>query len=133
MRFLFTLIVAALAANSGSAAYAGQLPAAPAAPPAAQAAPAAPAEQPLTLPANVCGLEVPAPAAAPPAGTPPVMYINLLCFEKQGGVPVIEGETYLYYIELKNHVSVPSANKWVPYTDEIEQVILADFRRLWAT
>ena len=134
MRFLFTLIVAALAANGGSAAYAGQVPAAPATPPQTKAAPpAAGAEQPLTLPANVCGLEVPAPAAAPPAGTPPVMYSNLLCFEKQGGVPVIEGETYLYYIELKNHVSVPSANKWIPYTDEIEQVILADFRRLWAT
>ncbi|MEO5895317.1 MAG: BamA/TamA family outer membrane protein [Vicinamibacterales bacterium] len=134
MRFLFSFIVAALAANGASAAVAGQAPAPQAQAPAVQAPAAAPsAEPPLTLPANVCGLEVPAPAAAPPAGTPPVMYINLLCFEKQGGVPVIEGETYLYYIELKNYVSVPSTNKWVPYTDEIEQTILADFKRLWAT
>ena len=57
----------------------------------------------------------------------------LLCFEKQGGASVIEPQTYQYYIELQNRVSIPSQNKWVPYTDEIEQVILGDFKRLWAT
>jgi outer membrane protein insertion porin family len=124
MRFFLSFIVAALAVT-GVARAQTPAPASPGAPP--------PSGQPLTLPANVCGLEVPAPVNLPPAGTPPVMYINLLCFEKQGGVPVIEGETYLYYIELKNHVSVPSANRWVPYTDEIEQTILGDFKRLWAT
>src|SRR5687767_6706621 len=101
--------------------------------PAAAQTPAVQAEGVLQLPATVCGLEVPAPANAPPAGTPPVLLANLLCFEKQGGQAVIDPETYLYYIELKNHISVPSQNKWVPYTDETERVILGDFKRLWAT
>ena len=62
-----------------------------------------------------------------------MLYALLLCFEKQGGASVIEPQTYQYYIELQNRVSIPSQNKWVPYTDEIEQVILGDFKRLWAT
>jgi outer membrane protein insertion porin family len=30
-------------------------------------------------------------------------------------------------------VSVPSLGRWVTYDDKVEQVILADFKRLWAT
>ena len=137
MRFLFSLLVAAFAANGASAAFAGQVPPPPVQAPAQPAAPATQAtpsgEQPLTLPANVCGLEVPPPVNPPPAGTPTVVYPIVLCFEKQGGSSVINPETYQYYIELQNRISVPSQNKWVPYTEEIEQVILADFKRLWAT
>ncbi|MEO6213221.1 MAG: BamA/TamA family outer membrane protein [Vicinamibacterales bacterium] len=148
MRFLFSFAVAVLAANGVVAAQSAdarparglaplnqafQATTAPQVTPPPAGAALQSTEQPLTLPATVCGLEVPAPAAPPPAGTPTVMYINLLCFEKQGGVPVIEGETYLYYIELKNNVSVPSAGRWVPYTDDVEQTILSDFKRLWAT
>ncbi len=55
----------------------------------------------------------------------------LLCFEKQGGASMIEPETYLYYIQVKP--SEPSRDRWTPYDAEAERVILADFRRLWAT
>jgi outer membrane protein insertion porin family len=143
MRFLVSLIVT-LGVTVGAAAQTPPSPAATATQRPSPQVPALPEPQAaglqasappglIQLPATVCGLQVPAPLNAPPAGTAPVMYINLLCFERQGGTPVIDGETYLYYIELKNHVSVPSQNRWVPYSDEIEQVVLADFKRLWAT
>ena len=105
----------------------------------AQAAPAqAPAAAqdsgaPLKLPAVVCGLEVAPPTTLPPAGTPTVVFALMPCFEKQGGAPVIDPYTYLHYIELSKNVSIPAQNRWVPYTDAIEQMILGDFKRLWAT
>ena len=55
------------------------------------------------------------------------------CFEKQGGYSVIEVQTYLYYIQMTTHVSLPSTDKWVPYNDEIEKTIVGDFKRLWGT
>ena len=66
----------------------------------------APSEGVLT-PATVCGLEVPAPINAPPAGTPTVVYALVLCFEKQGGTSVIEPQTYQYYMELQNQRQHP--------------------------
>ena len=124
MRFALALLVA-FAATSGVARAAAAAQATEATAPQGAAV--------LQLPATVCGLPVPAPAVAPPAGTPPVVYANLLCFEKQGGTPVIDPATYLYYIEVKNNVSIPSQNRWVPYTEQTEDVIRADFKRLWAT
>src|SRR5687767_4109900 len=101
----------------------------------AQTPPAAapPASGAMSLPALICGLPVGAPANLPPAGAAPVLYTVLLCFEKQGNVPVIDSNTYVYYIELAKRVSAPSENRWVPYTEDIEQAILNDFRRLWNT
>jgi outer membrane protein insertion porin family len=55
------------------------------------------------------------------------------CFEKQGGFSVIEVQTYLYYLQMASQVSLPSADRWVPYTDEVERTILGDFKRLWST
>ncbi len=104
-----------------------QVPALPA--PSAQGA----AGQAEPLPATICGLTVPEPSALPPAGSPPVVYALMPCFEKQGGASVIEPNTYLYYMELKSHVSSPRESRWVPYDDSIDQVILGDFKRLWAT
>src|SRR5450830_350568 len=85
-------------------------------------APQAPAPKPVPAQAapapgsqTVCTYPIPAPASLPPAGSAPVVYLVVPCFQKQGGSPVVESNTYLYYIEMKNHVSVPSANKWVPY------------------
>ena len=71
------------------------------------------------------------PAKLPPTGSKPVVYQIILCFEKQGGVSMIEPNTYLYYIQLKP--SLPSQDHWVPYDDTTEQVVLGDFKRLWAT
>ena len=97
----------------------------------AQAPP--PADQAMSLPATICGLTVPAPATLPPDGSAPVVYRMLICFEKQGNVPVVDAQTYLFYTELTRRVSAPSENRWVPYTEDLEQIMLADFRRLWAT
>ncbi|MEP6916127.1 MAG: BamA/TamA family outer membrane protein, partial [Acidobacteriota bacterium] len=55
----------------------------------------------------------------------------MLCFEKQGGSPVIEANTYLYYIQL--HGSAPSANQWIPFDEAAQQLALNDFKRLYAT
>src|SRR4051812_23184639 len=87
----------------------------------------------VPLPATICNLEVPPPAKLPPAGTGPYTLYVLPCFEKQGGVPVVDANTYLFYMEMVNRRSIPSENRWVPYTDETEQTIVADFKRLWAT
>jgi outer membrane protein insertion porin family len=104
----------------------------PVQPPAPQARPN---QAPPSAP-TVCGIAIPTPARLPPAGSAPVVFQVVPCFQKQGGSPVVEAQTYLYYIEMKNHVSVPSsgtAGRWIPYDDRIEQIILADFKRLWAT
>ena len=72
------------------------------------------AAQPLSLPATVCDLQVPAPSKLPPAGAGPNTYAILPCFAKQGGASVIEPQTYVFYMEMANRVSRPSENRWVP-------------------
>jgi len=84
-----------------------------------------------TNPETVCGLPIPAPAKSPPAGSGPMAMAILLCFDKQGGVAAIEPATYLYYIQFRP--SEPSRDHWVPYDTEAEQLLMQDFRRLWAT
>jgi outer membrane protein insertion porin family len=110
-----------------------QQPAQQAALPAVAQPPQAEAVASLRLPAIVCGQTVPVPAKLPPTGSQPVVYALMLCFEKQGGSSVIDQNTYLYYLQLKDQVSRPSQDRWVPYTDATEQTILGDFKRLWAT
>jgi len=85
-----------------------------------------------TLP-TVCGLAIPEPSRMPPANSGPVVFQVVPCFQKQGGFSVIDAQTYLYYIEMTRNVSSPSNNRWVPYDDKIETVVLGDFKRLWAT
>jgi outer membrane protein insertion porin family len=114
MRVLLFSLAAVMAATGVHA----QTPAAQAPPPAAQ-----PGQQ------IVCGQPVSAPQTLPPAGSGPVVFQIVLCFEKQGGYPVIEARTYLYYIQTR-----PSqGGRWVPYDEAAEQVIREDFKRLWAT
>ena len=93
----------------------------------------APAADIPSLPATICGLTVPEPKNLPPAGSPPVVYALMPCFQKQGGTPVVEANTYLYYIQLQNRVSRPGENHWVPYDESIEEIVREDFKRLWAT
>jgi len=128
--------------SAGAAAAQTPPPTPPAGAPATQAAPQTPAQPPAQTPARPAGNTLPlcgglyqigAPSRLPPAGSGPVVYQVGPCFEKQGGSPVVDPQTYLYYMELKNHVSVPSSSRWVPYDEKIEQVMLADFKRLWAT
>jgi outer membrane protein insertion porin family len=109
-----------------------------AAPPAAAFAqdPSAQASQPAASaggPATVCGVSVAPPATPPPAGSAPVLWQIAACFEKQGNVTLVDPQTYLYYIQLQQNRSRPSEGIWTPYTPELEQIALADFRRLWNT
>ncbi|PYR79514.1 MAG: outer membrane protein assembly factor BamA [Acidobacteria bacterium] len=78
-----------------------------------------------------CGYTIGPPAKLPPAGSGPVLYQYALCFERQGGTSVIDPQTYIYYIQLKP--SQPSQDRWVPYNDLTEQIVLQDFKRLWGT
>jgi outer membrane protein insertion porin family len=88
-----------------------------------------------TLPTTICGADIPEPARLPPAGSQPVVYLIYPCFQRQGGSPVVEAQTYLYYIEMAKpgRVSQPSQNRWVAYDEGVERIILDDFKRLWAT
>ena len=80
---------------------------------------------------TLCGQAVPAPAALPPAGSGPLVYVLGLCFSTQGNQSAVEPETYLYYLRLRP--SRPSQREWVPYDESTVQTIKEDFRRLWAT
>jgi outer membrane protein insertion porin family len=129
MRVLVLTLLALLAGAAGAQAQTAPAPALPAPQQPAQSE----GEQPVPLPATICGLTVPEPATLPAADSPPVMYSLMPCFQKQGGSSVIEPNTYLYYIELKSRLSRPSAKEWVRYDESLEEVILGDFKRLWAT
>ena len=100
-------------------------------PPASSAQPSPGAGQLELPPIPFCGQQAAAPRAQPPAGSPPVVLAFGPCFEGQGGTSVIEPQTYLYYIQLKQ--SRPSEGVWVPYDDNSEKIIEEDFHRLWNT
>ena len=103
--------------------------------------PAAPLDVPgAEFTTRICGDDVPPPPrrpdgteVLPPPGSGPVLYQIAPCFEEQGGASVIEPETYLYYIQLKDRLSLPSQDKWVPWDAESEKVAHEDFQRLWGT
>jgi outer membrane protein insertion porin family len=136
LKFRLISTALAVAALLPTASASAAQPPAPVAPAVQAPSPQPPAARPAPVPQGaqtVCALPVPEPAKLPPAGSGPVVYLVVPCFQKQGGASVVEPNTYLYYLEMKNHVSIPSANKWVPYDDKVEQVILGDFKRLWAT
>src|SRR5262245_60277842 len=101
---------------------------------AAQAAAQPPADpqaaSPLA-PIQFCGQQAAAPRAEPPANSGPVVLAFGPCFEAQGGASVIEPQTYLYYIHLRQ--SQPSENVWVPYNDAAVTQIETDFQQLWGT
>ncbi len=79
-----------------------------------------------------CAVIPPTTAAAqPPAGSAPILRVVELCFPTQGNVSAIEVETYLYYIKARG--SRPSQNVWVPFTPQLEEELVEDFKRLWAT
>ena len=81
--------------------------------------------------ATICGATVPPPASLPPSDSGPVIYLLAPCFMSQGNVSTVEGQTYLYYIELRP--SLPSQNVWMPYDEQAEETMREDFKRLWAT
>lgn len=91
-------------------------------------APAASAQE---LPSDATTTRCPAPPGVePPPDSGPVVCVMELRF-----VPLneslIEAQTYLYYIQTQS--SRPSDRVWIPFNEETEQTLLADFKRLWAT
>src|SRR5689334_7738567 len=86
-----------------------------------------------TTSATICGQPVSAPRALPPANSGPVVYLVAPCFEAQGNTSLVDIQTYLYYMQIKDRTSRPSEGVWVPYNDEIEGVMRDDFKRLWGT
>jgi outer membrane protein insertion porin family len=86
-------------------------------------------------PLSICNgaYEIGPPANLPPTGSGPVVYNVVVCFPKQGNVSLVEPQTYLYYMQSPDLVSLPSRNEWKPYNDQAEQTIIADHKRLWAT
>ena len=78
----------------------------------------------------------PAPPAAapqgnmPPAGSGPV-FRSLAPRCEPDNLCLVDPMTYLYYIETRP--SVPSENRWVPWSNDIAASLRRDFNRLWAT
>ena len=99
------LLLAALIAALPAQAFAQATPAAPAAPQAQQ-------------------------APMPPAGSAPI-FRSLAPRCEPDNVCLVDGMTYLYYIETRP--SVGSQGNWVPWTPAIAESLRRDFNRLWAT
>src|SRR5688572_13949604 len=104
-----------------------------------QDAPAAAQGAPAPLPPDVaaltpyCQSPVGIPAALPPPGSPPFVWILELCFDRQGNNTTVDRDTYLFYVKVGNVVSAPSQGKFIPYDEQVERLIQADFKTLWAT
>jgi outer membrane protein insertion porin family len=82
-------------------------------------------------PETVCGMALPRPATAPPPGPDPITLAMVMCFGTSSETPVVDPQTYLYYIQFR--ASQPSSGVWVAYDEAAERTLLEDFRRLWAT
>jgi outer membrane protein insertion porin family len=84
---------------------------------------------------SICGVPLPPPTVMPPPGSGPVVYQLAPCFDAQGGTPLVDINTYLYYMQIKDHISKPSQTPpvWVAYDDSIERIMHEDFTRLWDT
>ena len=92
-----------------------------------QAAPAQGSGLPMM---TVCGQQG-APAAQPPAGSPPVVLFAVACFEAQGGTSVIEPQTYA--ITSSSRPASRRRASGFPYEQSTEQILREDFKRLLAT
>ena len=70
------------------------------------------------------------PQNMPPAGSGPV-FRSLAPRCEPDNQCLVDPMTYLYYIETRP--SVPSENRWVPWSEAIADSLRRDFNRLWAT
>ena len=82
---------------------------------------------------HAAGEQPPSQTILPPAGSPPLFTTIELRFPTQGNVASVEFQTYLYYMEIDDYVSLPSQGRWTPFDETVEQVLLADYQRLWDT
>jgi outer membrane protein insertion porin family len=79
------------------------------------------------------GVAQPPPAALPPEDSPPLVRNLEFDFSAQNGESNVPYDTYFYHMRITDNVSAPSEERWVPYTEEIEQMLRDDFGRLWDT
>ena len=107
MRTKFSIALALLALSAGSAA--------------AQEPPQAPAnpDEPAIIGQTVCDLPIRAPRADPPAGST-FFFSFELCWPTQGNTSAVEYETYLFYTQLEERLSLPSQGKWTPWDESLE-------------
>ncbi len=82
-------------------------------------------------PESVCGLPVPRPSASPAPGGEPMTVAMVMCFGNPSTAPIVDPQTYLYYIQFRP--SEPGKQLWVPFNEAAEKTLLEDFRRLWTT
>lgn len=80
---------------------------------------------------QLCGQPIAPPAALPPAGSEPVVFVLGLCFDKQGNASSVDPQSYLYYIQLRP--SRPSLAEWIPFGADTREIVRADVQRLWNT
>src|SRR5688500_20326980 len=69
------------------------------APAAAQGA-AAPLPPDVAVLTPYCQSQVGIPAALPPPGSPPFVWVLELCFDRQGNTSTVETETYQFYMQI---------------------------------
>ena len=79
------------------------------------------------------GAPEPPRPSLPPPDSPTLLRNIAIQFPTQGNVAGVDYNTYLYYIQVKDHVSLPSQQKWAAYTDETVEIVLDDYQRLWDT
>ena len=79
------------------------------------------------------GAPEPPRPSLPPPDSPTLLRNIAIQFPTQGNVAGVDYNTYLYYMQIKDEVSLPSQQKWTPYTDETVELILDDYQRLWDT
>ena len=73
------------------------------------------------------------PSALPPADSPTLLNLVELRLPTQGNVSSVERETYLYYMEIDEHLTQPSQGIWTPFDETLEEILLDDFQSLWDT
>lgn len=78
----------------------------------------------------VCGTSMVLPNVLPPDDSGTVVLMAVPCFETNGTRASIP-EAYRRYIHLQP--SRPLAGVWVPYDENAQKTIEADYRRLWDT
>ena len=70
----------------------------------------------------------PATEVLPPEGSPTLLKQVELRFPTQGNVGGVDYDTYLYYMEIKDHISLPSQGKWVIFNlEERERVKIVSY------
>jgi len=74
-----------------------------------------------------------APAELPPPDSPTLLNLVELRFPTQGDVASVEYQTYLYYMQIDEHLTRPSQGIWTPFDAALEQMLLEDYQALWDT